>query len=159
MIPIRNLIKNIGTVSLTGAENPVIENIEFDSRKVKPGTLFVAVKGTKSNGHEFIGSAVASGASAVICEVLPEKPDSKVCWIKTNDSAQALGIVSSEFFGNPSASLKLTGVTGTNGKTTIATLLYRMFTRLGYKCGFILNCMQLHCNYRVSCNSHNTRSG
>ena len=135
MIPIRNLIRNIGAVSVTGAENPVIENIEFDSRKVKPGSLFVAVKGTKSDGHDFIGSAVASGASAVICEVLPEKPERSVCWIKTNDSARALGIVSSEFFGNPSSLLKLTGVTGTNGKTTIATLLYRMFSRLGYKCG------------------------
>ena len=74
MIPVRNLIRNIETVSITGAENPVIENIGFDSRKVKPGTLFVAVKGTRSDGHEFIGIAVASGASAVICEVLPEKP-------------------------------------------------------------------------------------
>ena len=79
MIPIRNLIRNIGAVSVTGAENPVIENIEFDSRKVKPGSLFVAVKGTKSDGHDFIGSAVASGASAVICEVLPEKPERSVC--------------------------------------------------------------------------------
>ena len=146
MIAIRNLIKNIETVSLTGAENPVIENIEFDSRKVKPGTLFVAVRGTKNDGHEFIESAVASGASAVICEILPEKPDGKVCWIKTTDSAQALGIASSEFFGNPSASLKLTGVTGTNGKTTVATLLYRMFTRLGYKCGLFSTV----CNYIVT---------
>jgi len=145
MIQIRNLIKNIGKVSITGAENPVIENIEFDSRKVKPGSLFVAVRGTRSDGHEFIGNAVASGASAVICETLPEKTDSNVCWIKTIDSANALGIVSSEFFGNPSSSLKLTGVTGTNGKTTIATLLYRMFSRLGYKCGLFSTV----CNYIV----------
>ncbi len=145
MISINDLIKNIGVVSMTGAENPVIDNIEFDSRKVKQDSLFVAVKGTKSDGHDYINAAVASGASAVVCEVLPEKPDSKICWIKTNDSARALGIISSEFFGNPSSSLKLTGVTGTNGKTTIATLLYRMFTRLGYKCGLFSTV----CNYIV----------
>jgi UDP-N-acetylmuramoyl-L-alanyl-D-glutamate--2,6-diaminopimelate ligase len=145
MIRIKDLIKNIEVVSISGAENPVIDKIEFDSRKVTPGTLFVAVKGTKSDGHDFINSALASGASAVICEVLPEKAGKNTCWIKTNDSAKALGIVVTEFFGNPSSSLKLTGVTGTNGKTTIATLLYRMFTRLGYKCGLFSTV----CNYIV----------
>jgi UDP-N-acetylmuramoyl-L-alanyl-D-glutamate--2,6-diaminopimelate ligase len=145
MARISDLIRNIEVVSVMGEENPVIDRIEFDSRKVEPGTLFVAVKGTKSDGHDFIGRAVESGASAVICEVLPAKTDKKICWIKTNDSAKALGIVASEFFGNPSSSLKLTGVTGTNGKTTIATLLYRMFTRLGYKCGLFSTV----CNYIV----------
>jgi len=145
MIPIKNLIKNIDVVSLTGAENPVIENIEFDSRKVKPGTLFVAVKGTKSDGHDFIESAVKAGASAIICEAHPYKTSENICWIKTSDSSRALGIVSSEFYGNPSSLLRLTGVTGTNGKTTIATLLYRMFSRLGYKCGLFSTV----CNYIV----------
>ena len=145
MIRVNDLVKNIDVVSKTGAENPVIDNIEFDSRKVKPGSLFVAVKGTKSDGHDFINAAVASGAAAVICEVLPDKTGNKICWIKTSDSARALGIVSSEFFRNPSSSLKLTGVTGTNGKTTIATLLYRMFTGLGYKCGLFSTV----CNYIV----------
>jgi UDP-N-acetylmuramoyl-L-alanyl-D-glutamate--2,6-diaminopimelate ligase len=142
---INDLIRNIGVISITGEENPVIDKIEFDSRKVTPGTLFVAVKGTKSDGHDYIGKAVKSGASAVICEVLPENADKTICWIKTNDSSKALGIVASEFYGNPSSSLKLTGVTGTNGKTTIATLLYRMFSRLGYKCGLFSTV----CNYIV----------
>jgi len=145
MMRINDLIRNIGVVSLTGEKDPFIGSIEFDSRKVAPGTLFVAVRGTRSDGHDFIAKAVESGASAVICEVLPEKADEKVCWIKTDDSAKALGIVASEFFGNPSFLLKLTGVTGTNGKTTIATLLYRMFTRLGYKCGLFSTV----CNYIV----------
>lgn len=145
MIRINDLIRNVGIISITGEANPVIDSIEFDSRKVKAGTLFVAVKGTRNNGHDFIESAVKSGASAVICEALPENADSKICWIKTSDSAKALGIVASEFFGNPSSSLKLTGITGTNGKTTIATLLYRMFTRLGYKCGLFSTV----CNYIV----------
>jgi UDP-N-acetylmuramoyl-L-alanyl-D-glutamate--2,6-diaminopimelate ligase len=145
MIRIRDLVKNIEVVSLTGTDNPVIDEIEFDSRKVKPGTLFVAVRGTKSDGHDFINAAIASGASAIVCETLPENPDTGICWIKTNDSSRTLGVISSEFFGNPSASLKLTGVTGTNGKTTIATLLYRMFTGLGYKCGLFSTV----CNYIV----------
>ena len=145
MMRINDLIRNIGVISLTGEKDPVIESIEFDSRRVTPGALFVAVRGTKSDGHDFIAGAVRSGASAVICEALPEKADEKVCWIKTDDSARALGIVASEFFGNPSSLLKLTGVTGTNGKTTIATLLYRMFTRLGYKCGLFSTV----CNYIV----------
>jgi UDP-N-acetylmuramoyl-L-alanyl-D-glutamate--2,6-diaminopimelate ligase len=145
MISVKDLIKNINVVSLTGDENKAIDNIEFDSRKVKRGTLFVAVKGTRSDGHEFIDSAIASGASAVICEVLPETSAGDICLIRTDDSSRALGTVSSEFFGNPSALLKLTGVTGTNGKTTIATLLYRIFSRLGYKCGLFSTV----CNYII----------
>jgi UDP-N-acetylmuramoyl-L-alanyl-D-glutamate--2,6-diaminopimelate ligase len=145
MIRISDLTRNIEVVSITGTENPVVESIEFDSRRVTPGALFVAVKGTKSDGHDFIGNAIASGASAVICEVIPEFASNNTCWIKTKDSAKALGIVSSGFFGNPSASLKLVGVTGTNGKTTIATLLYRLFSKLGYKCGLFSTV----CNYIV----------
>ena len=96
-----------------------------------------------TDGHAFIDSAVASGAAAVICEILPENPDNNICWIKTGDSARALGFAASNFYGNPSSSLRLIGVTGTNGKTTIATLLYRMFLRLGYKCGLFSTV----CNY------------
>jgi len=139
----KELLKGIDVVSLTGRENAIISNIEFDSRKITKGSLFVAVKGYKSDGHDFIDAAVASGASAVICEILPEIMDNKICWIKTNDSAKALGLAASNFFGNPSSSLKLIGVTGTNGKTTIATLLYNMFLRLGYKCGLFSTV----CNY------------
>jgi UDP-N-acetylmuramoyl-L-alanyl-D-glutamate--2,6-diaminopimelate ligase len=142
---IKKLIRNIDVILHVGEDDPVISNVEFDSRKVTPGTLFVAVKGTRSDGHDYIKSAVSSGASAVICENLPENPDQKICWIKTSDSAKALGIVSSGFFSDPSSHLKLVGVTGTNGKTTIATLLYRMFTALGYKCGLFSTV----CNYVI----------
>jgi UDP-N-acetylmuramoyl-L-alanyl-D-glutamate--2,6-diaminopimelate ligase len=145
MIRVNDLIKNVNVVAITGNNNPVIGSIEFDSRKVRSGSLFVAVRGTKNNGHEFIGNAVSSGAAAIICEMIPENADLHLCWIKTRDSAKALGIVASEFYGNPSASLKLIGVTGTNGKTTIATLLYRVFSRLGYKCGLFSTV----CNYIV----------
>lgn len=140
---IEEILKGIDIISLTGERKTIISNIEFDSRKVTGGSLFVAVKGYKSDGHDFINAAVASGASAVICEILPENQDKSICWIKTGDSARALGFAASNFFGNPSSSLKLVGVTGTNGKTTIATLLYRMFLRLGYKCGLFSTV----CNY------------
>lgn len=140
---IEDIIKGIDIVSITGAKNKIVSGIEFDSRKVKKDSMFIAVKGYKSDGHDFIGSAISSGVSSIICEILPEKPDKNICWVKTNDSAKALGLASSNFYGNPSSSLKLIGVTGTNGKTTIATLLYRMFTQLGYKCGLFSTV----CNY------------
>src|SRR5664280_1471772 len=143
MMKIEDILKGIEIVSLTGAKNRILSGIEFDSRKVKKDSIFIAVRGYKSDGHDFIGSAIMSGASSIICEILPEKPDKKICWIKTKDSAKALGLASSNFYGNPSSSLKLIGVTGTNGKTTIATLLYRMFTQLGYKCGLFSTV----CNY------------
>jgi UDP-N-acetylmuramoyl-L-alanyl-D-glutamate--2,6-diaminopimelate ligase len=143
MMKIEEILKGIDIVSLTGKSNISVNGIEFDSRIVTKGSLFVAVKGYKTDGHDFINAALKSGAVAVICETLPENPDKKTCWIKTSDSAKALGMAASNFFNNPSASLKLVGVTGTNGKTTIATLLYRMFRQLGYKCGLFSTV----CNY------------
>jgi UDP-N-acetylmuramoyl-L-alanyl-D-glutamate--2,6-diaminopimelate ligase len=146
MRSVRDLTGKAGIVSVKGDTGTMVSDISFDSRKVGPGTLFVAVRGTKSDGHDFIPAAVSSGASAVVCERLPENPAEGVCWILTDDSARALGVVASEFFGNPSSSLKLTGITGTNGKTTIATLLYRVFSGLGYKCGLFSTV----CNYIVN---------
>jgi UDP-N-acetylmuramoyl-L-alanyl-D-glutamate--2,6-diaminopimelate ligase len=143
MMKIGEILKGIDVVSFTGDRNRIISGIEFDSRKVTKGSLFIAVRGTTSDGHDFIKDAVASGASAIICEALPGKRDKKVSWIMTSDSANALGLAASNFFGNPSSLLKLVGVTGTNGKTTIATLLYNMFIRLGYKCGLFSTV----CNY------------
>lgn len=140
---VSDLIRNAGIVSVTGDSNTVIDDISFDSRNVGPGTLFVAVRGTRSDGHDFIAAAVKAGAAAIVCETIPVYAVEGVCWIKTDDSARTLGVVASEFYGNPSTALKLTGVTGTNGKTTIATLLYRMFTKLGYKCGLFSTV----CNY------------
>ncbi len=139
------ILNDIEILSFSGERNREIENIVFDSRKVTENSLFVAVKGSKSDGHDFIGKAVESGASAIICEKLPEITAPGVSWIVTGDSAGALGQVSSNFFGNPSSFMKLTGVTGTNGKTTIATLLFRVFSGLGYKCGLFSTV----CNYIV----------
>lgn len=143
MKKIEKILEGIDVISITGNRNISVASIEFDSRNVKEGALFIAVRGSKTDGHNFIGSAIKSGAAAIICETLPSDPEKKICWIKTSDSEKALGLAASNFFGNPSASLKLVGVTGTNGKTTIATLLYRMFIRLGYKCGLFSTV----CNY------------
>jgi UDP-N-acetylmuramoyl-L-alanyl-D-glutamate--2,6-diaminopimelate ligase len=145
MRELEKILTGINIISFSGDKRRIIENITFDSRNVTEGSLFVAVRGSKSDGHDYIASSVRSGASAVICEVLPENPAKNISWVKTNDSARALGQAASNFFGNPSSSLTLVGVTGTNGKTTIATLLYKMFTGLGYKCGLFSTV----CNYVV----------
>ena len=143
MMNLNRILRDIKIVSFNGDRKRVIQSIAFDSRKVSEGCLFVAVKGTRFDGHDYIRAATDAGAAAIICEKLPERPEKNISWIITEDSAAALGIAASNFYGNPSASLKLTGVTGTNGKTTIATLLYRIFTGLGYKCGLFSTV----CNY------------
>jgi UDP-N-acetylmuramoyl-L-alanyl-D-glutamate--2,6-diaminopimelate ligase len=137
------LIKGIEVLSQAGRTVADISAIGFDSRKVSPGSAFVAVRGYKTDGHDYIDKAVSAGAIAVICENIPANSDSDICWIQVRDSAAALGQAASNFYGNPSASLKLIGVTGTNGKTTIATLLYNTFLGLGYKAGLFSTV----CNY------------
>jgi len=114
-----------------------VKGICFDSRKVTPGSVFVAVAGTLSDGHAFINKAVESGASAVVCERLPETVKDNVAYVTVKNSAQALGIMAANYFGNPSEKLRLVGVTGTNGKTTTVTLLYQLFSALGYNVGLI----------------------
>jgi UDP-N-acetylmuramoyl-L-alanyl-D-glutamate--2,6-diaminopimelate ligase len=143
MMKIEKILEGIEVLTVTGTTDRLVAGIEFDSRKVVRDSLFVAVKGYSSDGHEYISSALSSGATAVICEKLPANPDKNICWIKTSDSAKALGLAASNFYDNPSSSLKLVGVTGTNGKTTIASLLYKMFLELGYKCGLFSTV----CNY------------
>jgi len=143
MKKIEEILSGIEIVSVSGSMETAISGIEFDSRKVKENSLFVAVKGYKTDGHDYIDGAIASGASAIICEQLPENRRGNIFWLKTSDSAKALGLAASNYYGNPSSILKLVGVTGTNGKTTIATLLYKMFLNLGYKCGLFSTV----CNY------------
>lgn len=112
-----------------------IKNIRFNSRLVEQGDLFVATRGTVVDGHTFISKAIAQGAVAVVCETLPEEMPSNVAFVQVEDSAETLGILAANFYGNPSHNLTLVGVTGTNGKTTIATLLYQLMRALGYKVG------------------------
>ncbi|MDL2241852.1 UDP-N-acetylmuramoyl-L-alanyl-D-glutamate--2,6-diaminopimelate ligase [Bacteroidales bacterium OttesenSCG-928-L03] len=117
--------------------------VQSDSRKVEPGNLFVAVRGTQSDGHIFIGKAIENGAKTVVCEQLPAEQAAGVEYIQVPDSASALGEIASAYYGEPSHQLQLVGVTGTNGKTTIATLLYTFYKQLGYKVGLISTV----CNY------------
>lgn len=137
MMSLEQILEGISPIQIEGNPNPDITGIEFDSRNVKDGTLFAAVKGTRSDGHHYIDQAVAQGASAIVCEVLPDKIHPSVTYVMVPDSARALGIMASAVAGNPSQSLLVIGITGTNGKTTIATLLYELFESLGYRAGLI----------------------
>ena len=134
---INEILVNCNLLEIIGNKDLDIHNISFDSRKVSEGTLFFAVKGTQVDGHDYIEKAIEKGASAIVCEKLPRKKNASVTYIKVENSAYVLGVSASNFFGNPSEKLRLVGVTGTNGKTTIATLLYRLFTDAGYSCGLL----------------------
>ncbi len=134
---LKELIQPLDIIASHGSLSKPIEKVDFDSRAVAPGSLFVAVRGTQVDGHTFIDKAIAQGASAVIAEQLPEQRKETVSYIQVADSAEALGLVASRFFGQPSKQLKLVGVTGTNGKTTTVTLLHELFTALGYKAGLL----------------------
>ena len=134
---IKDILANCNLMEIVGEKDVDVVDITFDSRKVSQGTLFFAVKGTQVDGHDYIDNAIEKGASVIVCEKLPRKKADNVTYVKVDNSAYVLGVGASNFFGNPSEKLKLVGVTGTNGKTTIATLLYRLFTEAGYPCGLL----------------------
>ena len=120
-----------------GAPDPDIRDIKLDSRQVAPGSLFVAMPGTRVDGHQYIERAIASGAVAVLCQALPDELQDHIAYIQVDDVPQMLGRINQKFFDNPSRKTNLVGVTGTNGKTTIATLLFQLYSKLGYKVGLI----------------------
>lgn len=134
---LKDLLQGVEVRSVVGDKTVQVTDIEFDSRKVKSGSLFFATRGTQVDGHTYIPAAIAAGAVAVVCEELPAERPEGVTFVQVTDSTVALGEIASAFYGYPSRHLKLVGVTGTNGKTTTATLLYRMFRKLGYKAGLI----------------------
>jgi UDP-N-acetylmuramoyl-L-alanyl-D-glutamate--2,6-diaminopimelate ligase len=155
MMYLSDIIEGLAFTELQGSADMEISAVAFDSRKVIPGSLFVAVKGTVVDGHDYISQAIDDGAVAVICEVLPARVTGEVDFLMVADSSVALGIVSANFYDNPSAKLKLIGITGTNGKTTIATLLYKLFRDLGYKCG-LLSTVENQINGEVIQATHTT---
>ncbi|MGF7081782.1 UDP-N-acetylmuramoyl-L-alanyl-D-glutamate--2,6-diaminopimelate ligase [Mucilaginibacter sp. UYCu711] len=150
-----DILTGLPFTELQGAADVEISAVVFDSRKVVPGCLFVAVKGTQVDGHTYIEKAIKDGAVAIICEELPGHTVGEVNFIMVKDSAVALGITAANFYDNPSNKLKLVGVTGTNGKTTIATLLYQLFRDLGYKCG-LLSTVENQINGKVIPSTHTT---
>ncbi|NPD92583.1 UDP-N-acetylmuramoyl-L-alanyl-D-glutamate--2,6-diaminopimelate ligase [Xylanibacter muris] len=137
------LLVNIKALAIEGNTDIEITGINIDSRKICKGHLFVAIKGTVTDGHQYISKAIELGASAVLCETLPEKTANGVTYIKVESTEDAAGKAATAFYGFPSEKLKLIGVTGTNGKTTIATLLYNMFRKFGHRCGLLSTV----CNY------------
>ena len=142
---LKELLKDIPVVAVVGSEDIEITGVNIDSRRIKEGHLFVAMKGTQVDGHKFVPKAVELGAKAVLCEDMPEQKAEGVTYVQVESTEDAVGKVATTFHGNPSTKLKLVGVTGTNGKTTIATLLYNMFTKMGHKCGLLSTV----CNYIV----------
>ncbi|MBQ4146702.1 MAG: UDP-N-acetylmuramoyl-L-alanyl-D-glutamate--2,6-diaminopimelate ligase [Prevotella sp.] len=139
---LESLIKNIKPITVVGKTDIDITGINIDSRKIQPGHLFVAIKGTQTDGHVYIEKAIQLGAVAILCEDLPTACEGAT-YIQVASTEDVVGKVATLFYGDPTSKLKLVGVTGTNGKTTIATLLYNMFRKLGYKCGLLSTV----CNY------------
>ena len=137
------LLKYVNPSCIIGDDHIDITGVNIDSRKIKKGHLFVAIKGTQTDGHQFIPKALELGASAILCEDLPEERKEGVTYVQVASTEDAVGPVATVFYGEPSLKLKLVGVTGTNGKTTIATLLYNMFRKFGHRCGLLSTV----CNY------------
>lgn len=138
-----DIIKNVEVRDIVGNPDVDILALQLDSRKVVKGTLFFAVKGTAADGHNFIPKAIESGASAVVCQTLPEQIEEGVIFVRVDNTEQIVGQMATNFYDDPTSKITLVGVTGTNGKTTIATVLYNMFRSLGYKCGLLSTV----CNY------------
>ena len=137
------LLKNVNPQAIVGDAGIDVTGVKIDSRQVSSGSLFVAVRGTQVDGHQFISKAVEQGAKVVMCESLPDSLADGVTYVQVTSTEDAVGPVATQFYGDPTSKLKLVGVTGTNGKTTIATLLYNMFRKFGHKCGLLSTV----CNY------------
>lgn len=137
MNKLQDILYKVSIRSVSGNTDREIKDIQIDSRKVGNGSVFISVKGVMSDGHQFIDKAIEKGAVVIVCEKLPEALNPSVTYVEVEDSAAASGFIAHNYFGSASEKLKLIGITGTNGKTTIATLLYKLFATLGYKCGLI----------------------
>ena len=140
---LKDLLKLAGKYEIVGNEETNVNGIEIDSRNIKEGNAFIAIKGTQADGHNYIGKAIELGAKTIICEKLPETTVEGITYVTISDTEDAVGKIATTFYGNPTEKLDLVGMTGTNGKTTIATLLYNMFRAFGYKVGLISTV----CNY------------
>lgn len=134
---LKDILYKVAIESVTGSTDIAIHKIEFDSRKIEDDNVFVAIRGSLFNGHDFIEKAIQLGAIAIICDELPTNIEKGITYIKVNDTNSALAYMAANFFGNPSEKLKLVGVTGTNGKTTIASLLFQLFEKAGFKVGLL----------------------
>src|SRR5687767_14682723 len=137
MLILKDILYKVSIRLLKGKQVETISDLQVDSRKVIPGSCFIAIRGSVTDGHNFIDNALRNGASVIVCEQLPVSENEEAQYIVVENSAKACGLMAHNFYDQPSQKLKLTGVTGTNGKTTIATLLFKLFSSLGYTCGLI----------------------
>jgi UDP-N-acetylmuramoyl-L-alanyl-D-glutamate--2,6-diaminopimelate ligase len=155
MTQLQDILYKVKIRSVSGSTAIAISDLQTDSRRVQPGSAFIAIKGSATDGHDFIGKAIELGAAAIICETMPAQITEGVTYVQTDNSAEAAGYMAHNFYGAPSEKMKLVGVTGTNGKTTIATLLYKLFSAMGYTCG-LLSTVQNHIGSEVLPATHTT---
>lgn len=155
MKKLSDLLYKVSIEKLIGNVGSSIKNISFDSRKIESGYIFFAIKGYDLDGHKYIPQAITQGASVVVCEELPEELSDYVTYVQVKNSSIALGIVASNFYDNPSEKLTLAGITGTNGKTTTTTLLYNLFTQLGFRCA-LLSTIENRISDKVLNSNHTT---
>ena len=155
MALLQDILFKVNIRSVNGGTNVDVKDLQIDSRKVSEGTAFIAIKGSATDGHQFIDTAVKNGAKAIICETMPANIADGVTYVQVENSAAAAGFMAHNYYDQPSEKIKLVGVTGTNGKTTIATLLFKLFTQLGYKCG-LLSTVQNHIGDKVVEATHTT---
>ena len=149
------ILSNVSAIETIGSTEVEISSLQMDSRKVKQGDCFIAVKGTASDGHNFIPKCIEQGAGVIVCEVLPQELSMNVAYVKVQNTSKALGVLASNFYDNPSAKMKVVGVTGTNGKTSVVTLLFRLFRALGKNVG-LLSTVQNQINVEVIPSTHTT---
>jgi UDP-N-acetylmuramoyl-L-alanyl-D-glutamate--2,6-diaminopimelate ligase len=155
MAKLQDILYNVRLQTVIGSTNLDVRDIQIDSRKVSEGSVFVAIRGSVSDGHAFIGTAIGKGAKVIVCEEVPELINEGVTYLRVNSCNEAVAYMAHHYYNEPSNKLKLVGVTGTNGKTTVATLLYKLFTKLGYKCGLI-STVQNHIGNTVVPSTHTT---
>ncbi len=137
MALLQDILYKVNILSKSGKAMDSVDDLQIDSRKVTPGSCFIAIKGNTTDGHNYINTALANGATIIVCEKLPADAKDDALYIIVENSSLAAGIMAHNFYGQPSHKIKLIGVTGTNGKTTVATLLFKLFSAIGYKCGLI----------------------
>jgi UDP-N-acetylmuramoyl-L-alanyl-D-glutamate--2,6-diaminopimelate ligase len=152
---IAQLISNISTKQVTGNTAATVRHLTYDSRQAGEGSLFFAIRGTQADGHSFIPGVIGKGTTAIVCETLPDAPDPSVTWIVVNNSGEAMAYIAAEFYDHPSRRLKLTAITGTNGKTTVATLLFNLFRSFGHHAG-LLSTVQNQVDDEVIPSTHTT---
>ena len=155
MAKLQDILYNVHLQAVTGKTNLEVTDIQTDSRKIKEGSVFIAINGVVTNGHHFIESAIENGAKVIVCEVMPPLLNEGINYLQVNNANETAALMAHHFYGEPSSKMKLVGVTGTNGKTTIATLLYKLFTQLGYTCGLI-STVQNHIGNKVIPATHTT---